>query len=268
MPELPEVQTTVAGIKPYLIDNMIERLVIRQPQLRWPVTQGIEDTARGLKIENVSRRAKYILISLTTGSFLIHLGMSGSLRLITNADLLKKHDHIQMYLSNGHVLTFHDPRRFGCWLWSKDDHALLEKLGPEPLSSNFSGEYLWNRARKRTAPVKSFIMDSRIVVGVGNIYANEALFESGIKPQRRAGKISLERYEALAENIKTILSVAIEQGGTTLRDFTNSRGEPGYFEQSLSVYGRAGKACVKCNQLLKEIRLAQRSSVFCRSCQS
>ena len=194
--------------------------------------------------------------------------MSGSLRLITNSDLLKKHDHIQMYLSNGHVLTFHDPRRFGCWLWSKYDHALLEKLGPEPFSSNFSGEYLWDQARKRTAPVKSFIMDSRIVVGVGNIYANEALFESGIRPQRRAGKISLKRYEVLAENIKTILSSAIEQGGTTLRDFTNGRGEPGYFEQSLSVYGRAGKACVKCNRLLKEIRLAQRSSVFCRSCQS
>ena len=268
MPELPEVETTVAGIKPYLIDTMIERLVIRQPQLRWPVTRGIESISRGLKIENVSRRAKYIIVSLTNGSFLIHLGMSGSLRLITNSDSLKKHDHIQMHLSNGHVLTFHDPRRFGCWLWSKYDHALLEKLGPEPLSSNFSGEYLWNRARKRTAPVKSFIMDSRIVVGVGNIYANEALFESGIRPQRRAGKISLKRYEVLAENIKTILSSAIEQGGTTLRDFTNGRGEPGYFEQSLRVYGRAGKACVKCNRLLKEIRLAQRSSVFCRSCQS
>ena len=268
MPELPEVETTVAGIKPYLIGITIKKLVVRNSQLRWPVTQGIEDTAKDLKIENVNRRAKYIIVSLTNGSFLIHLGMSGSLRLITNIDLLRKHDHIQMYLSNGHVLTFHDPRRFGCWLWSKYNHALLDKLGPEPLSPNFGGEYLWNQARKRTAPVKSFIMDSRIVVGVGNIYANEALFESGIKPHRRAGKVSLKRYKVLAENIKIILSSAIEQGGTTLRDFTNSRGEPGYFEQSLSVYGRAGKACVKCKQPLKEIRLAQRSSVFCRSCQS
>ena len=268
MPELPEVETTVVGIAPLLVNQRIKKIVVRNKQLRWPVTDQIESIVKDLIIKTVKRRAKYIVVDLDHGSFLIHLGMSGSLRLISEADILKKHDHIQMYLSNDYVLTYHDPRRFGCWLWSEHTHALLEKLGPEPLSSNFSGQYLWNRARKRTAPVKSFIMDSRIVVGVGNIYANEALFKSGIKPQRRAGKISLKRYEVLAENIKIILSSAIKQGGTTLRDFTNSRGEPGYFEQSLSVYGRAGKACVKCNQPLKEIRIAQRSSVFCRSCQS
>ena len=267
MPELPEVETTAVGIAPLLVNQRIKKIVVRNRQLRWPVTDQIELIAKDRAIKTVKRRAKYIVVDLDHGSFLIHLGMSGSLRLISESDILKKHDHVQMYLSNDYVLTYHDPRRFGCWLWSNDDHKLLDSLGPEPLSKSFDGSYLWGLSKGRKLSVKAFIMDSKIVVGVGNIYANEALFSSGIRPNRHAGRISLKRYELLAKNIKSILTAAIKQGGTTLRDFTNGRGEPGYFEQSLNVYGRAGEKCLNCGSILREIRLGQRSSVFCMTCQ-
>ena len=201
------------------------------------------------------------------GSILVHLGMSGSLRIVNGATAWRKHDHIEMQMSNGHVLRFHDPRRFGCWLWSADEHSQLSKLGPEPLSDDFNGDLLYQLSRSRKMAVKPFIMDSSVVVGVGNIYAAESLFRSGIRPDRAASRISIKRYQVLAENIKEILATAIQQGGTTLRDFVNSDGEPGYFQQSLDVYGRGGEPCKVCQRTLKEIRLGQRSSVFCSNCQ-
>ena len=179
----------------------------------------------------------------------------------------RKHDHIEMQLDNGATLRYHDPRRFGCWLWSEEEHHQLEHLGPEPLTSAFNGDRLWTLGKSRKIAVKPFIMDNKVVVGVGNIYASEALFRSGIRPDRAAGRVSKKRYQVLGEHIKEVLAAAIEQGGTTLRDFVNSDGEPGYFQQTLAVYGRAGKECNDCSSVLKELRLGQRSSVFCPTCQ-
>jgi formamidopyrimidine-DNA glycosylase len=198
---------------------------------------------------------------------MIHLGMSGSLRLVDKDTERRKHDHIEMHMSNGKCLRYHDPRRFGAWLWSDNGHPQLNHLGPEPLTDGFSGKRLFDLSRKRKVAVKPFIMDNKIVVGVGNIYASEALFRSGIRPDRGAGRISLERYELLAGHIKDVLHSAIEQGGTTLRDFVNGNGEPGYFQQTLMVYGRGGEPCEQCDKPLSEIRLGQRSSVFCAGCQ-
>lgn len=268
MPELPEVETTLRGIAPYVEGQNITALCVRQPTLRWPVTDNIQAITRGQKIEQLSRRAKYIVLQLERGSMLIHLGMSGSLRIVNPSETWRKHDHIEMQLSNGRALRYHDPRRFGCWLWSADDHDQLKSLGPEPLSNDFDGDRLYQVSRNRKVAVKPFIMTNAVVVGVGNIYATEALFRSGIRPDRAANKISKQRYQSLAENIKEILAAAIKQGGTTLRDFVNSDGQPGYFQQSLDVYGRGGEACKKCGTTLKELKLGQRSSVYCPSCQS
>ena len=212
--------------------------------------------------------AKYIVLQLESGSMLIHLGMSGSLRIAEPSETWRKHDHIEMQLSNGRALRYHDPRRFGCWLWSAEDHHQLEKLGPEPLSNDFDGDGLFQASRNRKLAVKPFIMTNAVVVGVGNIYATEALFRSGIRPNRAANKISKQRYQILSGNIKEILAEAIKQGGTTLRDFVNSDGQPGYFQQSLDVYGRGGEPCKKCGTTLKELKLGQRSSVYCPSCQT
>jgi len=267
MPELPEVETTLRGIEPHISSQQIIALTVRQASLRWPVTENIQALVQGQKIHSVSRRAKYLIFKLDCGSILIHLGMSGSLRITATADPWRKHDHIEMQLSNGCALRYHDPRRFGCWLWSANEHSQLGNLGPEPLSDNFDGDLLYRLSRNRKLAVKPFIMDSAVVVGVGNIYASEALFRSGIRPDRSAARISRERYQLLAQNIKAILAAAIDQGGTTLRDFVNSDGQPGYFQQSLDVYGRAGEPCTVCSLTLKEIRLGQRSSVFCSGCQ-
>ena len=268
MPELPEVETTLKGIKPFVNEQKIARLIVRQGSLRWPVTEGIDSIVKGQTIIALSRRAKYLIMQLERGSMLVHLGMSGSLRVVTANAEWRKHDHIELQLVNGACLRYHDPRRFGSWLWCLSDHPQLANLGPEPLSNDFNGGLLWRKAKGRKIAVKPFIMDNKIVVGVGNIYASEALFRSGIRPDRPAGKISKQRYEVLGGHIKGVLSAAIEQGGTTLLDFVNSSGEPGYFQQTLAVYGRGSKGCVTCAGVLKEIRLGQRSSVFCPQCQS
>jgi formamidopyrimidine-DNA glycosylase len=267
MPELPEVETTLRGIAPYIAGQKITEITVRQPQLRWPVTDNIQDIVRGQQVRQLTRRAKYIVLQLDTGSILIHLGMSGSLRIVGPCEQWRKHDHIDMQLANNQALRYHDPRRFGCWLWSSSGHSQLSNLGPEPLSEAFFGGYLYTASRSRKMAVKPFIMTNSIVVGVGNIYASEALFRSGIRPDRAAGTISKQRYDRLAKNIKDVLAAAIHQGGTTLRDFVNSDGQPGYFQQSLDVYGRGGESCHQCGTTLKEMRLGQRSSVFCPSCQ-
>lgn len=270
MPELPEVETTCRGIAPHIEGQTIKQVIIRQPKLRWPVPETLAQTLTGLSIQSVSRRAKYLLFSTASGTMLLHLGMSGSLRIISSGQAAGKHDHIDFVFNNGTVLRFNDPRRFGAVLWTTEsavEHPLLKKLGPEPLLSDFNGELLYALSRNRKIAVKSFIMDSHVVVGVGNIYANEALFMSGIQPERQAGKISLARYQKLAECIPMVLQQAIGQGGTTLRDFVNEAGKPGYFQQQLKVYGRAGLPCVDCNQPLTEVRIANRSTVFCGACQ-
>ena len=267
MPELPEVETTRRGIKPWVYQQKIVGLIIRQGSLRWPVTEGLPELVRGQIVVGVMRRAKYLILQLERGSMLVHLGMSGSLRMARADTPWRKHDHIELQLGNGATLRYHDPRRFGSWLWSLDEHDQLTHLGPEPLSSEFDGERLWQMGKGRKVAVKPFIMDNKTVVGVGNIYASEALFRSGIRPDRAAGRISKKRYFVLGEHIKEVLAAAIEQGGTTLRDFVNSSGEPGYFQQTLAVYGRGGENCISCSGVLKDIRLGQRSSVFCSTCQ-
>ncbi len=270
MPELPEVETTCRGIRPHVEGKSIKKVTVRQDQLRWPVSPEIKTRLPGKNILTVSRRGKYVLLNLGQGYVIIHLGMSGSLRIAKTSDAIKKHDHVDIVLKNGDILRYHDPRRFGCILWAGMQpykHVLLEKLGPEPLSDDFDSDHLFSLSRKRSAAIKNFIMDSHVVVGVGNIYANEALFAAGIRPRRQAGKVSKASYIKLAAAIKEILSEAIQQGGTTLRDFVGGDGKPGYFKQSLSVYGRGSEKCLNCQTGLKEIRLGQRSTVYCPNCQ-
>ena len=270
MPELPEVETTRRGVAPHIVGRKISKLVVRQPQLRWPVPANLARLVKGKTIDAVERRAKYLLLHFSNGTAILHLGMSGSLRIIKADEPPMAHDHVDWQLDDGHALRYTDPRRFGCLLWqgAKDDeHSLLASLGPEPLTDAFDGELLFQRSRGRKAPVKTFIMDNKIVVGVGNIYANEALFAAGIRPDRHAGKVSRQRYLQLADEIKAVLAQAIEQGGTTLRDFVGGDGKPGYFKQQLKVYGRGDELCLDCNTLLKEVRLGQRSTVFCLKCQ-
>lgn len=270
MPELPEVETTRRGVAPHIEGKTIETVIIRQPNLRWPVTGNLEERMAGLRIQSVERRGKYLLFITTRDTLLLHLGMSGSLRIVPEEQLPGKHDHIDFIFSDRTCLRFNDPRRFGSVLWTSEpalEHPLLKDLGPEPLSADFNGRTLHTLSRGRTAAVKSFIMDSRIVVGVGNIYANEALFMAGILPTRQAGRISLQRYDKLAECIRKVLQQAILQGGTTLRNFVNESGKPGYFRQQLAVYGRMGSACLRCRHPLTEVRIANRSTVYCSRCQ-
>jgi formamidopyrimidine-DNA glycosylase len=269
MPELPEVETTRRGIEPYSRGCTVEALVVREPRLRWPVPEELPERMRGQLIRAVERRGKYLLFRTRRGSLLVHLGMSGSLRVLDPGEPRLKHDHVEILMREGHCLRFNDPRRFGCFLWLSpgEVHPLLSHLGPEPLSEAFDGDFLYRRSRGRKGPVKSLIMDGKVVVGVGNIYANEALFLSGIHPGRAAGRISRPRYASLAENIKQVLTAAIEQGGTTLRDFVGGDGKPGYFARQLYVYGRAGYPCKRCGGVLREVRLGQRSTVYCVACQ-
>jgi formamidopyrimidine-DNA glycosylase len=271
MPELPEVETTRRGIEPHILKQDIKAVTIRQPSLRWPVSAELSSELPGQRILSVTRRGKYLLLQTRAGYTLIHLGMSGSLRIAGKNDEIKKHDHVDIMMKNGVILRYHDPRRFGCLLWAGQEpfkHVLLEHLGPEPLETALSAAYLHQLSRGRKTPVKTFIMDSQVVVGVGNIYANEALFAAGISPRRKAGTVSLAAYERLVLAIKQILQQAIQQGGTTLRDFVGGDGKPGYFKQSLSVYGRGGEPCVNCHKPLREIRLGQRTTVYCAHCQS
>jgi formamidopyrimidine-DNA glycosylase len=269
MPELPEVETTRRGVEPHCIGHTITRVVVRDSRLRWPVPADLPRLLRGAEIQQVQRRAKYLLFRTSAGTLLVHLGMSGSLRLVAATEVPGKHDHIDLALDSAKRLRFNDPRRFGCvlWLGGEDRHPLLEHLGPEPLSDEFDGELLYRRSRGRRGAVKNFIMDGKVVVGVGNIYANEALFSSGIRPDRAAGRISRQRYDQLAREIKRVLARSIRQGGTTLRDFVGGDGKPGYFRQQLNVYGREGEPCKQCARPLREKRLGQRTSVFCVACQ-
>lgn len=271
MPELPEVETTCRGIAPHLKNRTVTDVVIANPQLRWPIPTTLKKSLLGKKILSVSRRAKYLLISTENGTLILHLGMSGSLRIVKSGTPLEKHDHFELLLNSGKSLRLNDPRRFGAVLWSKQqplEHPLLVNLGPEPLTDEFGAERLFSCSRKRQVSIKQFIMDNKIVVGVGNIYASEALFRSGIRPTIKAGKISRLRFEKLTANIKSVLAEAIEQGGTTLKDFTNSDGKPGYFQQKLDVYGRTGEQCHVCDKTIKQITQGQRSSYYCPHCQT
>lgn len=269
MPELPEVETTLRGIEPYLVNQKIRQLIVRNGSLRWPVPAQLPVLMAGQRIIALERRAKYLLLKLAHGTAILHLGMSGNLRIVEASTPVGKHDHVDLILQSGKILRFNDPRRFGCLLWHSgpEPHSLLAALGPEPLTDAFDGDRLYRRSRGRKAPVKTFIMDNKIVVGVGNIYANEALFAARVRPGRAAGQISLARYERLAGEIKEVLTRAIAQGGTTLKDFVGGDGKPGYFKQQLKVYGRAGLGCVACQRPLTEVRLGQRSTVFCKHCQ-
>ena len=274
MPELPEVETTLRGIEPSLAGKTIKEVVVRNAALRWPVNADVRQ-AHGRKVECCWRRAKYLLIGLEendgeSGGLLLHLGMSGSLRICSAVDAPRKHDHVDIVLENGDCVRFNDPRRFGAFLWWEaplEQHELLSHLGPEPLSRDFSGDYLWKKSRGRKGAVKNFIMDGKVVVGVGNIYASEALFMAGIHPSRPAGRISAARYQALAGAIVDVLRRAIRQGGTTLRDFRNTQGQPGYFAQELLVYEREGLPCFQCRAPIRRKVIGQRSSYYCPSCQ-
>ena len=269
MPELPEVETTRRGLAPHVQGRRITAVELRRPDLRWPIPPEVSRLLPGQRVDTVRRRAKYLLLDTAAGSALLHLGMSGSLRVLPAETPLRAHDHVDIGLDSGRVLRFNDPRRFGCLLWQApgDTHALLAGLGPEPLSDAFDGDYLFRRSRGRSAPVKTFLMDQAVVVGVGNIYAAEALFRAGISPQREAGKVSRERYARLATAVKSILAYAIDRGGTTLRDFISPDGAPGYFEQELSVYGRDGQPCRACGRALRLSTIGQRASVWCPACQ-
>ena len=273
MPELPEVETTRAGLAPHLEGRRVTAVALRRPDLRWPIPPEVPALLPGQRIEAVRRRAKYLLLDTAAGSALLHLGMSGSLRVLPATTPVTAHDHVDIRLGgprdSGRVLRFNDPRRFGCLLWQPpgETHALLRELGPEPLSDDFDGNHLFVRSRGRSAPVKTFLMDQRIVVGVGNIYAAEAMFEAGISPLRAAGRVSRERYELLANAVKRILAHAIARGGTTLRDFISPDGAPGYFEQELSAYGRGGAPCPRCGRALKQASIGQRATVWCWHCQ-
>jgi formamidopyrimidine-DNA glycosylase len=270
MPELPEVETTRRGIQPHLLSKTIQKVIIRQPKLRWPIPEQLPTLLQGKAVSRVERRGKYLLITFPNGTLIIHLGMSGSLRICHHKLAPEKHDHFELLLNDGNSLRLRDPRRFGAVLWTDapaEEHKLLKNLGPEPFESLFDGDYLSEKAKGRRLPIKSFIMDSKIVTGVGNIYASESLFLAGVNPQQAAGKISRKRLQRLAEAIKKILQCAIEQGGTTLRDFVNESGNPGYFQQQLAVYGRAGEPCVKCSRPIKKVTFGQRSTFYCPSCQ-
>jgi formamidopyrimidine-DNA glycosylase len=270
MPELPEVETTCNGIAPHVEGQYVKAIIIRQPKLRWPIPDALHDVI-GQQIDSITRRAKYLLLQTKIGCIIIHLGMSGSLRLIDATLNPAKHDHIDIILATGKALRLHDPRRFGAVLWTQQDplqHKLLSKLGPEPLGNHFDTTALYNVSRNRRVSIKQFIMNAHIVVGVGNIYASESLFMAGISPKRVAGNLSLVRYEKLVEAIKIILIRAIEQGGTTLRDFVQAEGKPGYFQQQLSVYGREGEECFRCHAQIKKITQGQRSSFYCCHCQT
>lgn len=270
MPELPEVETTRSGIAPHISGQVIQQIIVRQASLRWPIPARLKKVLPGNTVESVSRRGKYLLFSTQAGTLIIHLGMSGSLRLVkANLDA-EKHDHVDIVFRNGQALRLRDPRRFGAVLWTSKPaltHQLLKSLGPEPLTDDFNSEYLYARSRKRKICIKSFIMDSKIVVGVGNIYASESLFLAGIRPTTAAGRISKARYQLLEVAIKQVLTQAIASGGTTLKDFTNGEGKPGYFKQKLQVYGRAGDTCLVCDNTIKHIQQGQRTSFYCPHCQ-
>ncbi len=269
MPELPEVETTRRGIAPHVEQRQVVALRVRQPRLRWPIPEQLAQWVEGDRVQRIERRSKYLLFRFTRGTMIVHLGMSGSLRILTTDEAAGKHDHVDLVLDSGQLLRLTDPRRFGAVLWQENgtEHSLLTRLGPEPLDDAFNAEYLQQCCAGRRTAIKLLIMNASVVVGVGNIYANEALYAAGIDPRRAAGRISAARLEGLVAAIKQVLAAAIKQGGTTLRDFVGGDGKPGYFKQELQVYGRGGEPCRQCGQQLSEVKLSQRSTVFCRQCQ-
>ena len=269
MPELPEVETSRRGIEPFLVGERIDNIQIREPRLRWPVEAAVARNLSGQTIDSVTRRAKYLLINTSNGSAMIHLGMSGSVYIVDRDTPASYHEHFDFDLASGKTLRYRDPRRFGSLHWTANPakHKLLKSLGPEPLGDEFSGEYLWERANGRSVSVKQFIMNANVVVGVGNIYASEALFLAGINPLRAAGRVARHRYEKLAESIRYVLQKAIDAGGTTLRDFYGGDGEAGYFKHELTVYDRADEPCLNCKHPISVIVLGQRSTYYCKRCQ-
>lgn len=271
MPELPEVETTRRGIAPAITGAAVQRIVVREPRLRWPVPRRLSVELTGARIDAVGRRAKFLLLRSNPGTLIAHLGMSGSLRLVPVGTPPCKHDHVDIEFETGQMLRYTDPRRFGCLLWTRRDplqHKLLAKLGPEPLGDEFDSGYLRAASRGRRVAIKQHLMNAAVVVGVGNIYANEALFLAGIHPRRAAGRISVKRLDALVANVREVLADAIATGGTTLRDFTGGDGQPGYFQLHLRVYGREGEPCERCGAPIRRIVLGQRSTFYCPRCQT
>ena len=269
MPELPEVETTRAGISPHIEGQTLHKVVVRDTRLRWPVPNDLAAKVEGKALTKVTRRGKYLIFAFDHGAIIAHLGMTGSMRIVAYDEPPALHDHVDLVFLNT-TLRYRDPRRFGCVLWQDNpvmSHALLASLGPEPLSDEFDLVHLLAVCKGKKQAIKSLIMDSKKVVGVGNIYANEALFMAGIHPHRQAGRVSAARLSKLVVSCKQVLAAAIKQGGTTLRDFVDSEGKPGYFKQQLQVYGRAGQACVACDLALTETRLGKRSTVYCKHCQ-
>lgn len=269
MPELPEVETSCRGIAPWVLNQKVRGVVVRDRRLRWPIPGDIDRNLPGQVIRSLQRRAKYLLFETSVGTAMLHLGMSGSLRVIDADEPAGKHDHVDIQFDSGKAVRFRDPRRFGSLLWTRKpfEHDLLRSLGPEPLTGAFDGDYLWRKARGRRVSIKQFIMNASVVVGVGNIYASEALFLAGIHPKRRADRISAVRMMILSDAVKSVLQDAIEAGGTTLRDFHGGDGEPGYFRQMLEVYGREGEPCSRCKRPISAIVLGQRSTFYCKDCQ-
>lgn len=270
MPELPEVETTRQGIKPYIEGHRIKTTTIRQYQLRWPIPADLAEILQKQKIHRVNRRAKYILIHCDSGILIIHLGMSGSLRVLDTNCPPEKHDHVDIEVDNGYILRFTDPRRFGAILWTEDpveQHKLIKHLGPEPLTTDFSPDYLFKQCRSRRCSIKTLLMNGKIVVGVGNIYANEALFHAKINPLKPAADLSKAASGRLVSAVKNILAEAIKAGGTTLKDFRQSDGKPGYFAQQLNIYGKKGENCPQCGSSIELVRESQRATYFCPCCQ-
>ncbi|MCP4302802.1 MAG: bifunctional DNA-formamidopyrimidine glycosylase/DNA-(apurinic or apyrimidinic site) lyase [Gammaproteobacteria bacterium] len=270
MPELPEVETSRRGIEPHIVDTTVSRVVIRERRLRWPVAKDVDHNLPGQTVTSVGRRGKYLLINTEKGTAILHLGMSGNVCIVNSDTPASVHDHVDIEFESGLMLRFRDPRRFGSVHWSRNpfSHPLLIKLGPEPLSDAFDGNYLWQKSRGRKVSIKQFIMNANIVVGVGNIYASESLFIAGINPRRAAGRIAIHRHAALADAIKDVLSKAIEAGGTTLRDFYGGDGEAGYFQQQLEAYGREDEPCRRCDSPITAIVQGQRSTYYCKRCQT
>ena len=271
MPELPEVETTLRGIAPHILNQMISQVIVRDHRLRWPIPADLAQQLEQQRVIDIQRRGKYLLLTLPTGTLILHLGMSGNLRVLPADSPLQKHDHLDIVFDNQQCLRLHDPRRFGAVLFTTEpvaQHPLLKELGVEPLEKGLTGQYLFTRSRGRKIPIKSFVMDGKIVVGVGNICASESLFLAGIHPKRHAGRITPERYATLVTVIKKVLRAAIKQGGTTLRDFVNSDGKPGYFSQHLLVYGRDGEPCYHCQHTIRHCIIGQRATYYCPYCQT
>ena len=270
MPELPEVETTRQGLAPHLVGRRVAGVVIRHPQLRWPVPANLPGLLTGQTVRSLKRRGKYLLMRFDRGTLILHLGMSGSLRILPDDTAADKHDHFDLMLADGTLMRLRDPRRFGAVLWHEGDpakHPLLAGLGPEPLEDEFDADYLYRMTRGRNSAIKHCLMDNHTVVGVGNIYANEALFRAGIRPQLAAGKLSRPRCAKLVEAVRAVLAEAIRLGGSSLRDFVHADGKPGYFQLHNRVYGRGGEPCLVCGTIVRQMRQGQRSSFYCPHCQ-